>query len=134
MFNEIYIIEKLEINAVTFESMLSIVKKDEYLWKPTAEKWCMLEVICHLYDEEREDFRARLKHVLETPEVPMPKIDPPAWVIERRYMEQEFDVRLNAFLAERERSIVWLRGLQDPKWTNAYQHPTVGPVSADLLL
>jgi hypothetical protein len=128
------VIDRLERNADVFRALFQGTPADELRWKPAPEKWCLLEVICHLYDEEREDFRARVKHVLETPEAPMPKIDPPAWVIERKYMEQDFNAMLDKFIAERARSITWLRGLKDPKWTNAYQHPTVGPVSADLLL
>ena len=94
----------------------------------------MLEIICHLHDEEREDFRARLRSTLDTPELPWPKIDPSAWVTERKYMEQDFSLALERFLAERERSVAWLRGLKEPHWTNAYSHPTIGPVSCDLLL
>ena len=33
-------------------------------WKQSENKWSMLEIICHLYDEEREDFRSRLAKIL----------------------------------------------------------------------
>lgn len=33
------------------------VTQSEALYKPHAKSWSMLEVVCHLYDEEREDFR-----------------------------------------------------------------------------
>ena len=33
-------------------------------WKPSLDSWSMLEVICHLADEERKDFRPRLKSLL----------------------------------------------------------------------
>ncbi len=64
----------------------------------------------------------------------MPKIDPQAWITERRYVEQDHGTVLSAFLAERSRSVAWLRGLIAPKWTNAYIHPTVGPITAEFLL
>lgn len=126
--------DQLAHHREIFRTMFSGLTPKEIRWKPAPEKWCALEIVCHLFDEEREDFRARLKHVLETPEAPMPKIDPPAWVAERKYMEQDFSTTLKNFLNERDKSVQWLRGLTDAPWNNAYQHPTVGPVSCELLL
>ena len=60
--------------------------------------------------------------------------DPAAWVTERRYMEQDFGTALRDFRTERNASLAWLRGLDLAPWTNAYQHPKVGPVSCELLL
>jgi DinB superfamily len=117
-----------------FHAMLSGMAPAEVLWKSAPEKWCALEIICHLYDEEREDFRARLKSVLDTPDQPFVKIDPPAWVMERKYMEQDFEATLKDFLHEREQSLAWLHSLTEAPWNNFYMHPTVGPVSCDLLL
>ena len=117
-----------------FRTMLTGLASEEVRWKPAPAKWCALEIICHLYDEEREDFRARLRHVLETPDRPMPKIDPPAWVTERKYMEQDFEETLKKFLGERDKSVTWLRSLKDAPWGNFHRHPTVGPVSCELLL
>ncbi|HAP01497.1 MAG TPA: hypothetical protein DCQ93_06175 [Bacteroidetes bacterium] len=49
-------------------------------------------------------------------------------------MEQNFEERVLAFLAERKNSIAWLRSLENPNWENAYIHPKVGAVRASLLL
>ncbi len=105
-----------------------------YLWRPGPEKWCLLEVICHLYDEEREDFRARTRHVLETPETPMPPIDPVGWVKDRSYMQQDFTAKLGAFLEERAQSVNWLQSLHTPQWGNIYEHPKLGSLSAKMFL
>ena len=104
--------DQLARHAMVFHALLHDLSVDEHRWRSAPEKWCALEIISHLYDEEREDFRARLQHVLETPDQPMPKIDPVAWVAERKYMEQDFGTVLENF----------------------HQHPTVGPVSCELLL
>lgn len=129
-----HLFSKLARHREVFRTMLTGLAPEEFRWKPTPEKWCMLEVICHLHDEEREDFRARLEHVLQAPDQPMPKIDPAAWVTERGYMEQDFEAMLKKFLDERDRSVRWLRGLEDAPWGNAYMHPKLGPVRCDLLL
>jgi hypothetical protein len=59
------IIKKLEENAAVFKSLLENIPKDQSYWKPSPGKWSLLEVINHLYDEEREDFRQRIKNVFE---------------------------------------------------------------------
>jgi hypothetical protein len=128
------IIENLERNKTVFKDLLSGLSKEEYSWKPQPDKWCMLEVICHLYDEEREDFRARVKHTLEKASGSWPTIDPPGWVISRKYMEQDYKKKIREFMEERDKSIEWLKSLKNPNWDNAYIHPKVGPVTAKLLL
>ena len=128
------IIEELEKNKVVFKEILSSIEKGVYLWKPKPNKWCILEVVCHLLDEELEDFRIRVQSVLESPERTLPPFDPAIWVEERSYMTQDYNSKLDTFLKERESSINWLKGLQDPNWENSYQHPKLGPLSAKLFL
>ena len=129
-----FAIEELARNQNVFSVLLNGISQDEYLWRWQEDKWCLLEIICHLYDEERDDFRARTKSVLKDPSKPLPPFDPIACVTERNYIEQEYYITLNKFLMERHDSIEWLESLQQPKWDNAYQHPKVGPVSATFLL
>lgn len=128
------IIAKLELNKAVFKAMFSGLAADEIMWRPKPEKWCLLEIVCHLYDEEREDFRARVKHTFESPGSEMPKIDPQAWVAERKYMERNFEEMVNHFLSERDQSVAWLRSLQDPPWKNIYMHPKAGELSAEMFL
>lgn len=132
--NQSYTIKKLQTNSDTFKSLFSNLSKEEYLWKPQPEKWCLLEIACHLYDEERDDFRARLKHTLETPEEKLPSIDPVGWVTSRKYIEQDFHVTVNNFIEERKLSIDWLNSLQNPNWKNAYHHHKFGEMSAGMFL
>jgi len=128
------IIKLLEHNIAVFNSLLSGVETAFIKWRFNPEKWNLLEIVCHLYDEERLDFRVRLKHVLERPTEPMPSIDPLALVKEHQYDQQDFLEKLDAFLDEREESIRWLHSLHKPAWDNAYMHPKFGPLSADMFL
>ncbi len=129
-----HIINELARNRMVFEALLNGTEINAVLWKPAPDKWCLLEVVCHLYDEEREDFRARVKHCLENPTFPLPAIDPAGWVERRKYIGQDFDEKLSSFLNEREISIEWLRSLENPNWENAHDHPTQGRMSAQLFL
>ncbi|HQY89413.1 MAG TPA: DinB family protein [Tepidisphaeraceae bacterium] len=103
-------------------------------WKPDSGAWSILEVICHLSDEEMDDFRTRLKLTLESPTASWPRIDPPKWAIERRYNEQEPSEATKRFVREREASIRWLRSIEkfDPESTHT--HPKFGSMKAGELL
>ncbi len=128
------IVLKLRKNREVFKELLQEVPEDEYLWKTHPDQWFLLEVVCHLHDEEREDFRTRLRYALENPEKAPPAFDTLVWVKERNYIGQNYGEMLQKFLDERSASITWLRSLENPPWDNAYQHPELGPRSARLYL
>jgi hypothetical protein len=103
-------------------------------WKPTPDEWSIVEVINHLYDEEREDFRLRLDLTLHQPGQPWTGIDPEGWAVERKYNERELEASLKRFLEERQRSVAWLAGLSSPDWEAGHDHPQAGELSAGDLL
>lgn len=124
------LIMALETNLGVFAAQLRGVSGALQVWRPREDHWCLLEIACHLFDEEREDFRARVASVLADPSRRPTQIDPQGWGTERRYMDQDYDAKVEAFLAEREQSLMWLRGVTDAPWDNAYEHPEYGPLSA----
>ena len=128
------IFEELKRNRKIFKVLLNNIHKEEYLWRQAPDKWCLLEIVCHLHDEEIEDFRTRVKYVLEDPAKELPPINPTVWVSERKYTDQNFDLKFKAFIKERKESIGWLKSLDDPQWENYYNHPKLGPMSAKLFL
>ena len=105
------------------------ISEQQARWKPDPGSWSMLEVVNHLLDEEREDFRVRLDYTLHRPGEPWPPIDPGGWVTERAYNQRDAEESLAQFLSEREASITWLRGLSAPDWDAAYDAPW-GPIRA----
>lgn len=132
--DNINIIQELSKNREIFKILLTGQSREEYLWKQNRNKWCLLEIICHLYDEEREDFRARTKSVIETPGKSLVAFDPLGWVKDRNYLEKDYEPTLTSFLLEREHSVNWLRSLESPEWNNEHNHPKLGPMSAKLFL
>jgi len=129
-----HIIQELSKNTAIFKGLFKDIEKSAYLWKSCPTKWCLLEIICHLYDEEREDFRTRTKQVLENPELSLPPFDPVKWVKERNYIEQNYNEMLDKFINERQQSIDWLQSLKNPQWNNTHQHPKLGALSANMFL
>ena len=92
-----------------------------------------------------EEARARpevlllLVLVLHRPGEVWTRIDPAAWVTEREYNARDLARTLQAFLAERERSLAWLGSLSAPDWSREYRPasgpaPAGGPITAGDLL
>jgi len=123
-----YAIDKLEKNKDIISTLLHGATESEYTWKQSSKKWNLLEIICHLYDEEIEDFRTRTKNVIETPDLRPPTFDPVSWVKDRRYAEQDFDEKLTNFLLERDKSIRYLKDLKNPSLTQGYDYKEYGYV------
>ena len=129
-----FMVEQLRKNKYIFKELFKDEGEDFILWKQAPEKWCMLEILCHLYDEEREDFRFRTKWVLEKPNTVPPPFNPLDWVNERNYMQQNYDDMLEKFLSERDQSIMWLNSLEDVNWNNSFEHPKLGTLTAKYFL
>ena len=101
-------------------TLLSGITQEEARIKPNSESWSMLEVICHLYDEEREDFREHLDFILHRQNEEWHRIDPQGWVIERKYNEQDFIEMQGKFFAERQKSLAWLKEIANSDWDTTY--------------
>ncbi len=110
------LIEELAHGAEVFTGLLAGISQAAAEAKPDLKTRSILEVVGHLYDEEREDFRVRLDIMLHRPTEPWPPIRPDEWVIERAYNEQDLDVTMKRFLEEREKSLLWLKSLESPDW------------------
>jgi hypothetical protein len=125
--------EQLELNARRISSLVSGVTDEQARWKPDPETWSILEVMNHLLDEERQDFRVNLEYILYRPGEDWPPIDPQGWVTSRQYNQRDPDETLKSFLEERQHSLAWLRGLPDPDWSTSRPTPW-GTISAGDML
>jgi len=114
------------------QSLLAGITDDEARIKPAPDSWSILETLCHLYDEEREDFRPRLQFILGHAEGTWSPIHPGAWVVERQYNEQSLRTVKDRFFAERGQSLDWLRGLESSEWDAAYAGDTRGLRAGDM--
>lgn len=123
-----YAIDQLDKNKTIIYTLLQGASKIEYTWKQSSDKWNLLEIICHLYDEEVEDFRTRTKNVLKTPNQRPPSFNPEDWVNDRKYAEQNFYEKLLHFLLERDKSIQYLKSLKTPLPTHGYNYKAYGHV------
>src|SRR5574341_2615827 len=93
--------EELANSTGMIRALLGGITQDEARVKPDPESWSILEVICHVYDEEREDFREHLDFILHRQNEEWHRIDPQGWVNERKYNEQDFPEIQEKFFFER---------------------------------
>ncbi len=104
-------------------ALLAGISEEEARIKPAADSWSVLEVICHLYDEEREDFREHLDFILHRQDQSWHPIDTLRWVTERKYNEQNLREMKEKFFGERSKSLDWLKGLEGVNWDISYTTP-----------
>jgi len=112
--------QELVNSTEMIRTLMAGISQEEAQIKPSPGKWSILEVICHLYDEEREDFREHLDFILHRQQEEWHPISPFAWVKLRKYNEQNFKTMQRKFFAEREKSLVWLKTLKNADWNKIY--------------
>lgn len=128
------IVARLRHGAAVFEGLTRDVSVEQARWRPAADQWSILEVVCHLADEEVRDFRTRLDLTLHRPDEAWPPIDPEGWVVSERYNERDLAPQVAVFVEERARSVAFLEDLDDPDWSLAREHPRLGRITAGDLL
>ncbi|MBK7897011.1 MAG: DinB family protein [Candidatus Promineifilaceae bacterium] len=126
--------EQLRQNGDLIRQLVADMTEAQAKIKPAPGDWSVLEVVNHLYDEEREDFRQRLDYILHRPGEPWPPIDPQGWITSRKYNERDLSSSLQNFLDERQKSLAWLATLDDPDLDKTETHPIMGDFYAGDML
>jgi hypothetical protein len=96
--------------------------------RPAPAEWAPVEIVCHLRDEEVEDFGARLR-VIAAAGAAFAPIDPERWAVERRYLEDDGPAALAAFRARRADSLAFLAGLAPVRLGGTVTHSRAGSLS-----
>ncbi len=96
--------------------------------RPAPSEWAPVEIVCHLRDEEVEDFRARLRVAVEGGTSFAP-IDPERWAVERRYLEDDGPRALAAFLERRATTLEALVAIGPAQLTATVAHRRTGGLS-----
>jgi hypothetical protein len=128
------LIHSLEVGADAIPALVAGLSDDEARRPPAPGKWPVVSILSHLADEERDDFRRRLRATLEGPAAPWPPIDPEGWARERNYAARSLPPVLEGFRRERAASLAWLHSLSNADWQRAHEHPKLGPLRAGDLL
>lgn len=113
--------QELVLSTDMIRALLTGVSQEEAQHKPSRSTWSILEVTCHIYDEEREDFREHLDFILHRQHEEWHRIDPQGWVKTRKYNQQNFKSMQRKFFNEREKSLAWLNSLKNTSWNKTYK-------------
>jgi uncharacterized damage-inducible protein DinB len=112
--------QELTNSTEMIRTLVNDIDQEQAQVRPDAKSWSILEVICHLYDEEREDFREHLDFILHRQEGEYHVIDPQGWVSERKYNQQDFHEMREKFFDERKKSLEWLEEMSNSDWDITY--------------
>ncbi len=127
MINLTEIIRQMTDNAQVIRAFIESVSPEQAQWKPNPETWSLKEVMEHVYNEERGDFRAHIQEMFHEPPQPWGALQP-GWL-----PMESCQQALEGFLDEREASLSWLIALDAPDW-NLESCASFGPDSVELVL
>jgi len=132
---DVLISARLEL--ARFPAVLDALLKDldAATWRarPTPAEWAPVEIVCHLRDEEVEDFGARIRVILDGGAGFAP-IDPERWATERHYLDDDGPRALAAFRERRAATLGALVAIASARLTAAVAHRRTGQLSGlDLL-
>ncbi|MCA9001210.1 MAG: DinB family protein [Planctomycetes bacterium] len=128
------LIGRLAFFAKGLRQLLDGLSDVDARWRPSDGGWSILEIVCHLADEDLHDFRARLELLLKDPKASWPALDPRARVQELGFNEQDFKRALQQFEMERARNVAWLKSIGTASWTETHDHPSGRAIRAGDLL
>ena len=113
--------------------LLADVDTTTWRERPAPTEWSPIEIVCHLRDEELEDFGARLRVVVDGGTTFAP-IDPTGWAETRRYREADPGAALATFRERRAATLAFVDGLAPERLRRAVSHEHLGTLSGlDLL-
>jgi hypothetical protein len=96
--------------------------------RPAPLEWAPVEIVCHLRDEETEDFGARLRVLLGGGKEFTP-IDPERWVEERRYIDADPTLALGDLRRRRAGTLELLASLTPDTLLASAPHRRLGSLS-----
>ncbi|MBL0871340.1 MAG: DinB family protein [Phycisphaerales bacterium] len=133
------LIDRLSRFPKALRGAVEIASSDDLRWSPQRGTWSIHEVICHLADEEEEDFADRLRRTLAEPVQTWPKLDLDGVSERRGYLSRDVHSELARFCTLRDVNVKWLREVAASDrggavWTRSYPHPTAGEIPAGELL
>jgi len=110
------------------DALLSDV--DDALWRtsPAPGEWSPVEIVCHLRDEETEDFGARVRVVVEGGGA-FVRIDPAHWAVERGYQKDDPRAAVTALKQRRRDNLAFLVLADPAKLAHVVDQPTLGKMS-----
>src|SRR5205823_11753811 len=113
---------------LVLEALLKDLDAATWRARPAPKEWAPVEIVCHLRDEEVEDFGARVRVIIEGGAVFAP-IDPERWAVERDYLQADGPATLAELARRRAASVAWLTTIAADRLTRVVETPRAGRLS-----
>ena len=110
------------------ESLLAGLDAAGWRARPAPKEWAPVEIVCHLRDEEVEDFGARVRVIVEGGPAFVP-IDPEGWAVARGYLDADGPATLAELNRRRASSVAWLGTIAVDRLTHTVEHRRTGGLS-----
>lgn len=110
-------------------SLLRDLDSSAWTRKSSRDGWCMLELICHLRDTEREIHYLQLKLFEGQDEPFIPRPDTGVWASQRDYLQEDGAASLREFNDARRVTIELLQNLSAHAWERKARHAIFGPTN-----
>jgi hypothetical protein len=117
-----FFIAHLSANAKVIELLCRETSGEQALWKQSPEKWSIQQIVYHLAQTEEKDFRPRLEKTLRDASENWNPLVAPEMRLEEKDGANNLAEYLQNFLAGREKSIGWLKTIENPTWENSHRH------------
>jgi len=110
------------------DALLTELDDETWRGRPAPAEWSPLEIVCHLRDEEADDFGARIRVIAERGTRFVP-IDPERWATERRYAEDDPRAAVSELKRRRRENLAVLALLDPMSLTHVVDQPQLGKIS-----
>lgn len=125
----------LRATLAFLDSQRRAVPLEDWNQKPSAEEWCLTEIICHLRDSDREVNLPRFRKILEEENPFLPAVNADEWSSVRQYCNNEEPLEaLQGFIQARLEILSILESLSPEAWKRPARHAIFGPTTLQELV
>ena len=97
--------------------------------QPDPYSWSLAEVMCHLRDVENEVHQVRFRALLAEENPFISGVSSDDWAETRKYCWQDGAAARDAFLTNRQNTLLLLQGLNEAEWNRIGTHAFFGPTT-----
>lgn len=110
------------------DSLLTELDDETWRGRPVPNEWSPVEIVCHMRDEEREDFGARVR-VIAASGTQFVRIDPEQWAKDRNYGAEDPRAAVTALKQARRDNMAFLALLDPARLLHVVDQPQLGKMS-----
>jgi len=124
------VLESFGRAPVLLSTVLRQLPKKMWLYKPSANRWSIHEIIVHLADSEASSY-VRCRHLIAEPGIALPEFDPEKWAGTLGYFHQSTREALEIIRRLRRMTYTLIAKLPESVWLHAMQDPKEGEISLE---